>query len=205
MATAGVTTCMSAEPHQPDPRRIHHFEPQEITLSDFPAAGPILDIGGGGGGIIGRLKGAQVIAIDRSKRELMEAPDRPLKIVMHAGDLQFLDASFSTATAFFSLMFMAPAEHGAVFSEIYRVLTPGGQFLIWDIALPPRLDDPHDILLFQLKINLPGTKVDTGYGSYWPAHPQDLAYYARLAERVGFLVETQHSTGRPFFMHLRRP
>ena len=37
--------------------------------------GSILDVGGGGEGIIGRLYGEQVIAIDNCQEELDEAPD----------------------------------------------------------------------------------------------------------------------------------
>jgi len=43
-----------------------------------------LDIGGGGEGVIGQMKGKQVIAIDPNRRELEEAADGPLKIVMDA-------------------------------------------------------------------------------------------------------------------------
>jgi SAM-dependent methyltransferase len=189
---------------RPDPSRICHLEPQEVAVADFPASGLILDIGGGGEGIIGRSKGDQVIAIDRIKRELEEAPAGPLKIVMNAGDLQFLDASFATATAFFSLMFMPAAEHSTVFGEVFRVLAPGGRFLIWDIALPPRLDDPRDILLFKLMVSVSGVLVDTGYGTFWPAVAQDLEHYMRLAVQAGFEVEAQRETGRLFFLEVRR-
>jgi ubiquinone/menaquinone biosynthesis C-methylase UbiE len=196
---------MSESHPRPDPSRIHRLEPQEVEVTDFPAAGLILDIGGGGEGIIGRLKGNQVVAIDRLKPELEQAPAGPLKIVMNAGDLQFLDASFATATAFFSLMFMPAAEHSTVLGEAFRVLAPGGRLLIWDIALPPRLDDPRDILLFELTVSLPGAVVETGYGTFWPAVAQDLAYYTRLAVQAGFEVETQRETGRLFFLEVRRP
>ena len=127
-------TIMTENQQRPDPSRICRLEPQEMAVTDFPASGFILDIGGGGEGIIGQLKGDQVVAIDRIKHELEEAPAGPLKIVMNAGDMQFLDASFATATAFFSLMFMPAAEHGTVFGEVFRVLAPGGRFLIWDIT-----------------------------------------------------------------------
>jgi len=85
------------------------------------------------------------------------------------------------------------------------VLEPDGRFLIWDIALPPRLDDPRDVLLFKLTVSLPGALVDTGYGTFWPVNAQGLAHYTRLAVQAGFEVDAQRETGRLFFMELRRP
>ena len=104
----------------------------EVVLPDFPADGLILDIGGGGEGVIGQLKGRQVVAIDLLKQELDEAPGQPLlKIVMDARELKFTDASFSTATVFFTFMYIAPADHEKVFRELYRVLRPGGTAFVW--------------------------------------------------------------------------
>ena len=40
----------------------------DVVVPDFPAEGLILDIGGGGEGVIGQLKGHQVVAIDLSQR-----------------------------------------------------------------------------------------------------------------------------------------
>ena len=37
--------------------KIHFIEPQKIDLTDIELKGRILDIGGGGEGIIGQLKG----------------------------------------------------------------------------------------------------------------------------------------------------
>ena len=54
--------------------RMHIFDRQDFTVADFQAEGYVLDIGGGGEGIIGQMKPKQVIAIDLSKRELEEAP-----------------------------------------------------------------------------------------------------------------------------------
>jgi SAM-dependent methyltransferase len=115
---------------------MHLFERQDFVVADFQATGYILDIGGGGEGIIGQMKPTQVIAIDLSKRELEEAPAGPLKIVMDATNLKFLDASFDTATAFFSLMYMRPEVQQRVFAEVFRVLTRGGRWIIWDAVIP---------------------------------------------------------------------
>ena len=76
-------------------------------MADFDCnEGWVLDIGGGGEGIIGILKGNQVIAIDHRKRELEETTNEALKIVMDARELKFLDESFWTATAFFTFLYV---------------------------------------------------------------------------------------------------
>jgi hypothetical protein len=73
----------------------------DIELPPVFGTGYVLDIGGGGEGVIGRMEGLQVVAIDTREDELLEAPEGPLKVVMDARDLQFLDGTFFAATAFF--------------------------------------------------------------------------------------------------------
>ena len=68
--------------------------------------GSILDIGGGGECVIGRIYGNRVIAIDNSREELEEAPDCCEKRLMDATELTFPDQSFDYVTFFYSLMYM---------------------------------------------------------------------------------------------------
>ncbi len=49
---------------------LHFYPKQSITLNDLDADGLILDIAGGGEGVIAQLKEDQVIAIDKKVREL---------------------------------------------------------------------------------------------------------------------------------------
>ena len=185
--------------------RLHTFETERIVVEDFDASGFILDLGGGGEGIIGLLKGSQVVAIDSSKRELEEAAGGPLKIVMDARDLRFLDEAFEVVTSFFTLMYVRPEDHETVFKEAFRVLSTGGRFLIWDVEMPAREEEEKDVVFFPLSVVLPSARVGTGYGTRWPRQPLSLARYVELAERMGFDTVERRRTGRAFYLELHRP
>ena len=75
--------------------------------------GCILDVGGGGEGVIGRLYPRQVVAIDNDANELMDAPGDFERLLMDATKLTFPDAFFDAATFFYSLMFMTADEQRA--------------------------------------------------------------------------------------------
>lgn len=192
--------------HPPPPREItHHFEDQEVVVEDFAAAGYILAIGGGGEGVIGQLKGDQVVAIDISRRELEGTPGGPLKIVMDARELLFLDESFNTAASFFTLMYIKEADHAKVFDEIYRVLSPGGRFLVWDVIFGERPNPDIEIGVIMLTVKLPHKEISTGYGARWPSEIHDLDYYTQLAEDAGFEVTARQVTGHWFYLEVEKP
>jgi len=185
--------------------RLLFFEREELVVDNFDATGFILDIGGGGEGVIGKLKGEQVIAIDPSKRELEQAAAGPLKIIMDATDMQFLYETFNTVTSFYTLMYIKEVDaHKDVFGEVYRVLTPGGRFLIWDAIFPPRLDEKKDIVVFRLTLKLSEEEIDAEYGVLWPEGGRGVAYYVELAESAGFEAVLQREEGQRFLLELRK-
>ena len=108
-------------------------------------------------------------------------------------------------TYFFTLMYIKGPDHEKAFSEVFRVLVPGGLFLIWDVILPQCPDETKDIAAFPLLIKLPNEEISTGYGTLWPEEEQDLSYYLRLAGKAGFNIIEQREHNRVLFLKLQRP
>ena len=139
---------------------------QYIDISSVYFNGSVLDIGGGGEGVISRHSGDKVVAIDIRKEELEETPDIGLKIIMDACDLKFLDASFGFVTCFFSLMYMSENEIKEFLKEAYRVLKPDGELWIWDVSIPPKTNSETFVVQLNVKIT-DDLLIKTGYGVLW--------------------------------------
>jgi len=193
-----------AAQERPKPEEILRHAKLEVVLPDFPAEGLIMDIGGGGEGVIGQLKGKQVVAVDLSKRELEEAPGGPLlKIVMDARDLKFLDKTFDTATVFFTFMYIAPDDHAKVLQEIHRVLRPGGRLLIWDVVFPSKPDPNKLSVMYPLRVQLPGKTINTGYGVRI-VEGQGADHFLELAQAAGFDVVSRKDEAGWFHLELKK-
>lgn len=184
--------------------RLFRIECQKINLERFDCDGWVLDIGGGGEGIIGQLLGDRVVAIDPSKNELEEAVDGPLKIIMDARGLTFLDNTFNTVTAFFTMMYISMPEHKKVFQEIYRVMKSGSIFIFWDVVIPPFNNGEKDIFVVPLEIKIEDKIIETGYGTLWSGREQDLSYYSNIGKEVGFEVISEEVTGQTYCLKFRK-
>jgi ubiquinone/menaquinone biosynthesis C-methylase UbiE len=178
--------------------------PFKIDLSKINLKRRILDIGGGGEGIIGQLEGDKVIAIDKNKRELEEAPSsKDLKIIMDANDLKFLDNSFETVTAFFSLMYIPLKEHKQIFQEIFRVLNKNGEFILWEVKIPERKEGDKKKFLIFLEVKLNDRLIDTGYGTKWNK-AQDLRYFSNLGKNTGFKILESKEDNNTFYLKFKK-
>jgi len=175
----------------------HIVGQQTIKINPIIADGVILDIGGGGKGIIGKLNGSQVIAIDKRPDELLETDNDAVNIVMDATDLQFLSGMFSAVTSFFTLMYIPNEEKRKVFSEIYRVLRQGARLYIWDAVIPERIEDKKYYLI-QLRIEMPNEVVNTGYGV--KLKDQNHNTIQKIAEEVGLRLVKKEVTEATFHL-----
>ncbi len=170
-----------------DEERFSYFPVQPLRLDPIDRPGKILDIGGGGDGIMGRLHGSRVVAIDPDGNELREAAAGPSKVIMNAARLGFADKTFETVTSFFTLLYIPETIHLQVFVEVKRVLKPKGKFLIWDGILPERDHLDKDVAVFPLEIEMPNENISTGYGSLWPRNGRNVDYYLALVNAAGFV------------------
>lgn len=178
------------------------LDTHDLSIEDFPAEGYILDICGGGEGVIGQLKGEQVISIDRSRRELEEAKSQNLKIIMDATNLQFLDNSFNTAAIFFGFMYMNKESRIKTFEEVKRVLKPQGRFLIWALTIPELKEKNKEVIIIPVRVILPDREFETGYGV--PIRPQNKQFFIEIAEKLDFKLLSEKVTGETFYLEFEK-
>ena len=112
-----------------------------LDLANVPADGEILDIGCGGGANLARLMDRSLrakvtgvdystVSVEKSRKVNADAIIKGRCKVLEASvsSLPFTDATFTMATAFETVYFWPDIVNS--FSEVRRVLVPGGKFLI---------------------------------------------------------------------------
>ena len=185
--------------------RIYFIEKHIVNVSNVELKGKILDIGGGGEGIIGQYKGKSVIAIDKLKSELEEAINGEyLKIIMDAEDLKFLDETFDTVTAFYMFMYVPMSRNQQIFNEVFRVLKPGGEFIIWDMFIAEKKGNDKELYGAKVEVNIGNRIIETGYATHWDK-TQDLEHFLRLGERAKFHTIVRDMKKEQIFVKFRKP
>ncbi len=175
-----------------------------IKLNDLDAK-LILDVGGGGEGLVSRIAQDRVCAVDIKLSEVREAriydPESNW-FVADARDLPFKDETFDLATFWYSLMFMRHrAAKKTALQETFRVLRRGGRLHIMAAAIEP-VQDPF---FFRAVFTLPdGTLSKIGYG-VGGKQEQNLDSMIRLVEEVGFQIDRAEDNGSWFVIDATRP
>ncbi len=163
--------------------------------------GSILDIGGGGEGIIGRRYGGQVIAIDNRQEELDELPDGFEKILMDARQLSFPDKSFDHVTFFYSLMFMSQKTQKQAISEAIRVLKKGGCLHIWDTEISKAYPEPFVI---DLDVRINEDIIHTTYGIISDLENQKADSFSQECYQNGLLLQEQTISNQQFYLAFQK-
>ena len=170
-----------------------------ITL-EKELRGRILDIGGGGEGIIGRLYPNQVVAIDICQDELDEAPMGFEKILMDATQLKFEDNSFNHVTSFYTLMFMSAADQECAISEDARVLVNGGELHIWDCDILSAYPEPFCV---DVTVCLPNENISATYGII-KTDTQNEISITKLCLHAGFVLVCQSRSKHGFYLRFKK-
>lgn len=163
--------------------------------------GSILDIGGGGEGVIGRLYGPQVIAIDNRQEELDEAPTGFEKILMDARHLTFPNEEFDNVTFFYSLMFMDSQTQAEAIEQAVRVLKNDGRLLIWDCEIISAYPEPF---FAELDIQLGSDKLHTSFGIVSDISNQTASSIAHICSEYGLTMEKQTEKDGQFYIVFRK-
>ncbi len=163
--------------------------------------GKILDIGGGGEGIIGRLYRQQVTAIDKRQEELDEAPNGFEKILMDATDLKYANETFDHVTCFFTLMFMDAQEQQKSLLEAARVLKSNGYLHIWDCDIRSAHPVPFCI---DVQIQLPEEQIHTTYG-VGKLDSQNLVSLLSMCTQAGLIPVSEKQEDEYFYLALKKP
>jgi ubiquinone/menaquinone biosynthesis C-methylase UbiE len=171
------------------------FKRQKVVIEEIPT-GKIIDIGGGGEGVIAQIGAERVTAIDKSESEIKHAQPKAPKAtwqVVDARELPFENETFDNATAFFSLMYMKQEIKEEVILEAFRVLPSSGEFWIWDASI-----EKEGIFTIMMKIKLPnGKTIRTGYGS--KDCVQSSESISELLQKAGFQIK-EITTNKLWFL-----
>ena len=164
---------------------------QHILIQEIPK-GRVIDIGGGGEGVIAQAGGDRVVPIYKYISEIHEArekaPDIPW-MVADATELPYKSNCFDNATAFFSCMYMPDNVKENVFRETQRVLKKGGEFWIWDVHMAPK----SNVFAIRLQVDFhEGHRIRTVYGV--KAKDQSAESICSHLQEAGF--ETEVITNR---------
>ncbi len=182
------------------------FEPpmQYIRLQDIFDDQRILDVGGGGEGLVARVAGSRVCVVDSNIDKIREArihEEQANWFNCDGASLCFKDASFDLATLWFSLGYMRSWHvKEQVLKETYRVLRDDARLSIW----AGRIDCDEQGFLLRTDIIFPdGTVSRFGFGVAGQQN-QTLETVSKTLDSLGFHIERSWEEGYVFYIDSRK-
>jgi len=171
---------------------------QKIALKQIQTEGMILDIGGGGEGLVSRIEGPKVCAVDIRISEIREAQIHGPPSNWFVGDGQalcFQENSFDVVTLWFSLGYMSNwSIKQKVLEEAHRVLGESGRLSI----LASRIPESCERLIFWGHFTFPdGTISQIGYGVRG-GQEQTLERITKLLSDIGFKIRSHEDNNEWF-------
>ncbi len=162
---------------------------QKVCLNSIDVGGLILDVGGGGEGLVARIGGDKVCAVDINLDKIREArihKESANWFNCDGRNLCFKSKVFDMATLWFALGYMRTWQmKESVLREVYRVLKDEALLSIWAC----RVDCEEAAAIIRTDISFPnGTTSRFGFGLVGQ-QDQTLETVSMLLESVGFTVE----------------
>jgi ubiquinone/menaquinone biosynthesis C-methylase UbiE len=102
-------------------------------------------------------------------------------------------------------MYIPEEDFESALSEIWRVLKPGGELLVWEpiFTIAPE-EQSKKLAVIPLEIHLPnGPVIETGYGGI--LRDQDIETIIRPAKKTGFRVIEKKVDKHTFFVKFQKP
>ena len=156
-------------------------DPTLIDLRKTRLHETILDLGGGGEGVISRLCPSQVFALDKRLDELEKAPGIQRALVADGLHLPLMSGAFASCTSFFTMMYLLNEALAQLARELHRVMQPGGSLHLWEPVV-----SYAEPFLIDLEVLLPNERITVGYGVISPGKTQDARQLRQVFSQAGF-------------------
>ena len=160
---------------------------QEVNLPEVPL-GRVVDVGGGGEGIVSRLAEGRVCVVDTSLSKIREARIYGAAAEWFVGDgksLPFGNSTFDAATLWFSLAYMGGQEDKELaLRETSRVLRAAGSLSILGIVV----DDSCEAVTFNGRFIYPDGYVSKMSYRVKGKVRNDHQVIGRILRKAGFEV-----------------
>ncbi|TFG05035.1 class I SAM-dependent methyltransferase [Candidatus Thorarchaeota archaeon] len=175
-----------------------------IPLKHIPDEGRVLDIGGGGEGLVSRLEGKRVCAVDVLLNKIREARIYSVESQWIQNDARALavrDRVFDTVTCWFSLSYLPEVnDKRQVLVEAHRVLKGGGLLSIIGMNIPGNTVK-H---VFDAEFVLPDDYVSKMSYAVSGGQEQTLEALIELGKETVFQIEGESDHGHWFELSMRK-